>query len=146
MAVSCTLATFYGALANNRAYRGSTPARASRPVGPVLFCPSAMAKKKKKGAGSGVDSDDLLDMAALAIKRFRRVTKEIGKLSTGQKLVGGLALLAAGLTYLARQDDNAPPTDKNALATLTDADEKPVAPANAKSPGHRRKKAHASEG
>lgn len=104
-----------------------------------------MAKKKKKGAGSGVDSDGLLDMAALAIKRFRRVTKEIGKLNTGQKLVGGLALLAAGLTYLARQDDSAPPTDKNALAALADTDEKPAAPASSKSHGHRRKKAHASE-
>jgi len=105
-----------------------------------------MSKKKKKGANSGVDTDDLLDMAALAVKRFRRVTKEIGKLSTGQKIVGGLALLAAGLTYLAQQDGNSAPTGEKAPgATPAASDEEPAAPASHK--GHaRRKKAHNSAG
>lgn len=104
-----------------------------------------MSKKKKKGAKSGVDSDDLLDMAALAVKRFRRVTKEIGKLSTGQKIVGGLALLAAGLTYLAQQDgDGALAADQVPGATPAAGDNEPAAPAPHK--GHaRRKKAHDSE-
>lgn len=69
-----------------------------------------MAKNKKKGAKKGINSDDLLDLAAVSIKRFRRVTKQIGKLSTGQKVAGGLALLATGLVYLAKQP--------NAVATV----------------------------
>jgi hypothetical protein len=106
-----------------------------------------MSKKKKKGANSGVDADDLLDMAALAVKRFRRVTKEIGKLSTGQKIVGGLALVAAGLTYLAQQDgDSAPAGDKASGPTPAASDEEPAAPASHKDHTRRRKKAHDSAG
>ena len=67
-------------------------------------------KKKHSKKKDGL-SDDLLDMATLSIKKFRKVTKEIGKLSTGQKLVGGVALLAAGLTYLAKQQADAPAPD-----------------------------------
>jgi hypothetical protein len=88
-----------------------------------------MPKNKKKHSKKKDElSDDLLDMAALSIKKFRKVTKEIGKLSTGQKLVGGVALLAAGLTYLAKQRaDEATPsasTDE-AAATATLAELKP---------------------
>lgn len=54
--------------------------------------------KKKKSKDNGV-SDDIIDGAALSIKRFRKVTNEIAKLSTGQKVVGSLALLAAGYLY-----------------------------------------------
>jgi hypothetical protein len=105
-----------------------------------------MSKKKKKGAKSSVDSDDLLDMATLAVKRFRRVTKEIGKLSTGQKIVGGLALLAAGLTYLAQQDgDSAPTADEALVATTADSDDEPAASAHHKGHARRRKKGHDSE-
>jgi hypothetical protein len=68
-----------------------------------------MPKDKKKHSKKKDElSDDLLDMAALSLKKFRKVTKEIGKLSTGQKLVGGIALVAAGLTYLAQQQADAP--------------------------------------
>ena len=73
-----------------------------------------MAKDKKKHSKKDAVSDDLLDMAALSIKKFRKVTKQIGKLSTGQKIVGSLALAVAGLTYLAKQPATAngasPPT------------------------------------
>jgi hypothetical protein len=68
-----------------------------------------MAKDKKKKHKKDDASEDILDVAALSIKKFRKVTKEIGKLSTGQKLVGGIALVAAGLTYLATQDAGATP-------------------------------------
>jgi hypothetical protein len=68
-----------------------------------------MPKDKKKHSKKKDDlSDDILDMAAVSLKKFRKVTKEIGKLSTGQKLVGGIALVAAGLTYLAQQQASAP--------------------------------------
>ncbi|MDO7850615.1 hypothetical protein [Hymenobacter convexus] len=68
-----------------------------------------MAKDKKKKHKKGDASEDILDVAALSIKKFRKVTREIGKLSTGQKLVGGIALVAAGLTYLATQDSSEAP-------------------------------------
>jgi len=67
-----------------------------------------MGKDKKKHAKKDQASADILDVAHLSLKKFRKVTKEIGKLSTGQKLVGGAALLAVGLTYLARQQADAP--------------------------------------
>ena len=62
-----------------------------------------MSKDKKKSSKKGKLSDDLLDVAAVSIKKFRKVTRQLTKLSTGQKLVGGAALLAAGLTYLAKK-------------------------------------------
>ncbi len=83
-----------------------------------------------------------LDMAAQSLRKYRRVTKQIGKMSTAQKVVGGVALLAIGLTYLSRQqaDDAthgtnagpAAPTDENEAAT------EPVAP---KQHARKRKKA-----
>lgn len=81
-----------------------------------------MPKDKKKHSKKKDElSGDLLDMAALSLKKFRKVTKEIGKLSTGQKLVGGIALVAAGLTYLAQQRGapaaSAPPADDEDTST-----------------------------
>ncbi|MBD2723361.1 hypothetical protein [Hymenobacter armeniacus] len=64
-----------------------------------------MAKNKKKKHKKDDVSEDILDVATLSIRKFRKVTKEIGKLSTGQKLVGGIALVAAGLAYLASQEE-----------------------------------------
>ncbi|WP_426062173.1 hypothetical protein [Hymenobacter sp. B1770] len=61
-------------------------------------------KKKKKHSLKEEVSEDLLDAAALSVRKFRKVTKEVQKLSTGQKIVGGIALLAAGLTYLAKME------------------------------------------
>lgn len=66
-----------------------------------------MAKDKKKHSKKDDLSENLLDAAALSVRKFRKVTKELGKLSTGQKLVGGLALVAAGLTYLATRPADA---------------------------------------
>ena len=87
-----------------------------------------MPKDKKKHSKKKDElSDDLLDMAALSLKKFRKVSKQIGKLSTGQKLVGGVALLAAGLTYLAKQQAEAPAAvpDDEAAASATLAELKP---------------------
>ncbi len=59
-------------------------------------------KKKKKHARQEAIADDLLSSTALSIRKFRQVTDEIAKLSTGQKLAGGLALVVAGVIYLER--------------------------------------------
>ena len=80
-----------------------------------------MGKDKKKHSKKDKASDDLLDIAALSLRKFRKVTKEISRLSTGQKLVGGLALAAAGLTYLAtRETDDVPVTVPKALSDEAD--------------------------
>jgi uncharacterized protein YjeT (DUF2065 family) len=88
-----------------------------------------MPKDKKKHSKKKDElSDDILDMATLSLKKFRKVTKEISKLSTGQKLVGGIALVAAGLTYLAKQqaDEATPATpDDEATTSATLAEPKP---------------------
>ncbi|UOG75257.1 hypothetical protein MTX78_01355 [Hymenobacter tibetensis] len=87
-----------------------------------------MSKGKKKDSKKGNQSNDLLDEAAVSLKKFRKVTKQLTKLTTGQKVVGGLALLAAGLTYLAKQQGETDAAVKTtpgaeaaeaALATLT---------------------------
>jgi hypothetical protein len=65
---------------------------------------SVMSKNKKKHSKKDDISEDILDAAALSVKKFRKVTKEIGKLSTVQKLLGGAALVAAGLIFLSQQD------------------------------------------
>ncbi|MGY2132972.1 hypothetical protein ACW9KT_12140 [Hymenobacter sp. HD11105] len=60
-----------------------------------------MGKGKKKGSKKIKKLEkDVLDVAAESVRKFRRVTKEIGKLSTTQKVFGGVGLLAAAITYL----------------------------------------------
>ncbi|MBJ6108671.1 hypothetical protein JAO73_06610 [Hymenobacter sp. BT523] len=76
-----------------------------------------MAKNKKKHSKKEDVSEDILDVAALSIKKFRKVTKEINKLSTGQKLVGGIALVAAGLAYLASQEEEGAVPERDEEAT-----------------------------
>jgi hypothetical protein len=95
-----------------------------------LLTSTLMAKGKKKHSKKDDVSDDLLDVAALSIKKFRKVTKEIGKLSTGQKIVGGLALAAAGLTYLAKQP-TATKASAEALPQADDATDSPKPKASA---------------
>ncbi|SNR63837.1 hypothetical protein [Hymenobacter mucosus] len=109
-------------------------------------------KKKHKKKGKDAVSEDVLDAAVLSIKKFRKVTNEIAKLSTGQKLVGGLTLLAAGLIYLdQRRDDDESPRSapafdlarlleaKNTSATEAEEPEAVPAPEDAprKSHGHK---------
>lgn len=63
-----------------------------------------MGKGKKKGSKKVKKLEkDVLDVAAESVRKFRRVSKEIGKLSTTQKIFGGVGLLAAGITYLANK-------------------------------------------
>ena len=72
-----------------------------------------MGKGKKKGSKKAKKLDkDVLDAAAESVRKFRLVTKEIGKLSTTQKIFGGVGLLAAGITYLA----NKPAIDQSLAA------------------------------
>lgn len=59
-----------------------------------------MAKHKKKQSKQDSLPDNFLDVTAMSIKKYRKVTNEIAKLSPIQKLVGSLALLAAGYVYL----------------------------------------------
>ena len=76
-----------------------------------------MAKDKKKDSKKEQVAEDLLDVARTSLKKFRKVTREISRLSTGQKLVGGLALAAAGLAYLATLDSDATPAPPAPAAT-----------------------------
>lgn len=90
-----------------------------------------MPKAKKKHSKKDAASEDLLDLAQASLKKFRKVTREIGKLSTGQKLVGGLALAAAGLTYLAArdsQDEASTPTVDPPRTIAAEAEPTPPAP------------------
>lgn len=93
----------------------------------TLVRSTLMPKNKKKHAKKDAASDDVLGLAHASLKKFRKVTREIGKLSTGQKLVGSLALAAAGLAYLATRDaSEAAPPPVVAPDALTD--EKEAAP------------------
>ena len=97
-----------------------------------------MAKNKKKDSKKDPVAENLLDIARTSLKKFRKVTREISRLSTGQKLVGGLALAAAGLAYLATLDSDATPAPP-APATTPPADPaQTTAPAGAAA-GPRRK-------
>ena len=96
-----------------------------------------MAKDKKKDSKKDQVTEDLLDVARTSLKKFRKVTREISKLSTGQKLVGGLALAAAGLTYLATLDSDATPATPARAATPPADSDKATTPAVAARP-HRK--------
>ena len=88
----------------------------------TLVRSTLMPKDKKKHSKKDAASADVLDLAHDSLKKFRKVTREIGKLSTGQKLVGGLALAAAGLVYLAARDSSDP-------APMSEPDASHAAPA-----------------
>jgi hypothetical protein len=112
-----------------------------------------MSKGKKKDSKKGNQSNDLLDEAAVSLKKFRKVTKQLTKLTTGQKVVGGLALLAAGLTYLAKQQGETDAAVKAtpgaeaaeaALATLTNEHRESASEPEQKSPDPIRKPAKAA--
>lgn len=96
-----------------------------------------MAKDKKKHSKKDKASEDIMDVAALSLRKFRKVSKQLSKLSTGQKVVGGLALAAAGLVYLAaRETDNPPGDDAPA------AEEEPTRPATS---ARKSRKGHRSQ-
>ena len=97
-----------------------------------------MGKDKKKHSKKDAASDDILDLAHASVKKFRKVTREIGKLSTGQKLMGSLALAAAGLAYLAARDGSE-------TATTAVPDEPGSAPVAAPHKHHKRPRFAAEE-
>ncbi|WP_460557460.1 hypothetical protein [Hymenobacter daeguensis] len=101
-----------------------------------------MAKDKKKHSKKDKASENILDAAALSLKKFRKVTKQIGKLSTGQKVVGGIALAAAGLAYLAARETDetaALPAAKDAPADGADDDDDDAKPHKPAGPHHRKR-------
>ena len=94
---------------------------------PQLLMPKDHKKHSKKDAAS----EDILDLAHASLKKFRKVTREISKLSPGQKLVGGLALAAAGPTYLATRDSSdeaTPPAADPPRTTTAEVRSVPAAP------------------
>ncbi|MCB2376521.1 hypothetical protein LGH70_02945 [Hymenobacter sp. BT635] len=92
----------------------------------------AKGKKKEKKARK---QPDLLDNAATSLKKFRKVTRSATRLTTGQKVVGGIALLAAGLTYWAKKQAAAAaavtPDAQAAEAHLATLNEPPAADSEA---------------
>ena len=100
-----------------------------------------MAKDKKKDSKKDPVAENLLDVSRTSLKKFRKVTREISRLSTGQKLVGGLALAAAGLTYLATLDSDATPPTPAPAATPPDAADQATTPAVAARPRRKAPKA-----
>ena len=102
--------------------------------------------KKKKNSKKIADAvpDDVLDAAVVSIRKFRKITNEIAKLSTGQKLVGGLVLAAAGYFYLDQRKGHdegkswhapkfdrprlTPPDETSATEAPAEAPEKAAAP------------------
>lgn len=94
----------------------------------TLVSSTLMPKDKKKHSKKDEASDDILELARASVKKFRKVTREIGKLSTGQKLAGGLALAAAGLAYLATRDEPAAGAEPTP-ATPAEPEAEPAKPA-----------------
>lgn len=70
-----------------------------------------MSKSKNKGAKKEKPSGDLLDSATVGLKKFRRFAKLVKKLSTTQKVLGSLALLAAGYALITKSSPDEAPTE-----------------------------------
>ncbi|GAC1383895.1 MAG: hypothetical protein NVS3B25_30860 [Hymenobacter sp.] len=66
-----------------------------------------MGKGPKKRPPKAALSAGLLDVAAVTLKKFRRVTKQVRHLSTTHKVFGGMALLGVGLAYLVSRPQEA---------------------------------------
>ncbi|UOQ53680.1 hypothetical protein [Hymenobacter cellulosivorans] len=76
-------------------------------------------KKNKKIKAKTAKKKSLLGGAAKSIKKLSR--NSVGKLTTTQKVVGGTALVALGLGYLAQRRNAAATTPTPAAASDTDA-------------------------
>lgn len=84
-----------------------------------------MSKNKPKGSKKSKASDDLLDAATDGLKKIRRFAKQVNKLSTTQKVVGGLAVLAAGYALITNTSPTEAPTETAALDDPTPLPEAP---------------------
>ncbi len=62
-----------------------------------------MGKRQHRHRKKASPSQDLLDTATTALKQFSRFTNQVRKLSTTQKVVGGVALATAGLVLLGKR-------------------------------------------
>ena len=96
-----------------------------------------MSKKKTKGSKKDKASGDLLDTATGELKKLRRFAKQVKKLSTTQKIVGGLAVLAAGYALITNRSADEGPAEALALneptpapAALSTPNPMPPAPAS----------------
>ena len=81
----------------------------------LLFDRRTMSKNKPKSSKKNKPSGDLLDSATVGLKKFRRFAKQVKKLSTTQKIVGGLAVLAAGYALVTNTSPAEGPTETAAL-------------------------------
>ena len=81
-----------------------------------------MSKNKPKDSKKNKASGDLLDSATLGLQQFRRFAKQVQKLSTTQKIVGGLAVLAAGYALIT----NSSPVEAPAATAALDEPTPPV--------------------
>jgi hypothetical protein len=70
-----------------------------------------MSKNKNKGFKKEKPSGDFLISATMELRRFRRFAKQVKKLSTAQKVVGGLALLVGGYALLTKSIPKKIPTE-----------------------------------
>ena len=98
-----------------------------------------MSKKMNKGSKKNKASGDLLDTATAELKKLRRFAKQFKKLSTTQKIVGGLAVLAAGYALINNTSSDEEATEALALNEPTPASaalstSNPVPPARAPKP------------
>ncbi|WP_201978068.1 hypothetical protein [Hymenobacter rubidus] len=105
-----------------------------------------MSKNKPKGSKKSRASNDLLDAATVGLQKFRRFAKQVNKLSTTQKLVGGLAALAAGYALITNTSPAETSTEVPALdepASLAEAPPTtPVAPARTPKPKRAKPASH----
>ncbi|MFC7671145.1 hypothetical protein ACFQT0_29920 [Hymenobacter humi] len=78
-----------------------------------------MSKKKPKGSKKNKAYGDLLDTATLGLKKFRRFARQVNKLSSTQKVVGGLAVLAAGYAFITNSSPDESPAAAPDLGEAT---------------------------
>lgn len=104
-----------------------------------------MGKDKKKGSKKNKPSQTLLETAAYSLKRFRHFGKQFGKLSTTQKLVGGVALLAAGYAYLTHKSEAVNLPDQTDALTNEPRTQQPAEPGAGISSGATKKYRRASK-
>lgn len=70
--------------------------------------PDKKSKKGKKSPPSKPAAEGLTGLLA-QVQTVSDLRRQVGELSTGQVVVGGVALLAAGLTYWAKQRSSTAP-------------------------------------
>ena len=104
----------------------------------------AISKNKPKGSKKSKASDDLLDAATVGLQNFRRFAKQVNKLSTTQRVVGGLAVLAAGYALITNTSPNeAPALDEPAPMPEALPTAKPSTPARTPKPKRAKPASHA---